>query len=290
MGAAARKVRESVEDALMRHGFILSEGNGSVDDAHDMESQESFYIRGGSVEEIIDDGNDRHPVEWSDVAQCHIDDTDTHGPITTVADIVRHMDLNDGRFPIRPESKNDDTEDDSPVPPDSSRCIHCGALKQNHGKMFGNCFVRGRIAKTTYEPIEAQPDSEDTDMEGTETTTARVAAAPIPGKTKTRKRTLKKLEKRAAAKSAPKAKKARVAKAPKGDNVCTCGCKGKTGGFFVPGHDARFKGQLLKVERGQLKPEDLKVGGDYKPSWVKSGKGYVPKIDWAGRPYKAVDA
>lgn len=47
-------------------------------------------------------------------------------------------------------------------------------------------------------------------------------------------------------KPAPKAKKE-----PKGprerNNDCLCACGGKTGGRFVPGHDARYFGWLKKV-------------------------------------------
>lgn len=44
---------------------------------------------------------------------------------------------------------------------------------------------------------------------------------------------------------------------------CTCGCGGKTrGGLFLPGHDARLRGQLVKCIRGEKGHEVVvSVGG-----------------------------
>lgn len=52
---------------------------------------------------------------------------------------------------------------------------------------------------------------------------------------------------------------------------CLCGCGRETGGLFAPGHDARVKGLLLKIERG----EEPKSALDGLPvaAWVK----------WAGK-------
>lgn len=46
---------------------------------------------------------------------------------------------------------------------------------------------------------------------------------------------------------------------PKLDSTrdCLCGCGTETGGRFAPGHDARVKGLLLKVERGEEKADSL---------------------------------
>lgn len=38
---------------------------------------------------------------------------------------------------------------------------------------------------------------------------------------------------------------------------CTCGCGGLTGGQFVPGHDARLRGQLLRIWRTGYDPSAL---------------------------------
>jgi hypothetical protein len=43
--------------------------------------------------------------------------------------------------------------------------------------------------------------------------------------------------------------------------VCTCGCRGTTGGGkFLPGHDARLKSELLRAYRGEgLSPEQQQL-------------------------------
>lgn len=59
--------------------------------------------------------------------------------------------------------------------------------------------------------------------------------------------------------AALKAKAEKVKKEPKlvSTQNCLCGCGLETGGKFCPGHDARVKGMLLKVERGEMKAADL---------------------------------
>lgn len=34
------------------------------------------------------------------------------------------------------------------------------------------------------------------------------------------------------------------------NNTCACGCGGRTGSRFVPGHDSKLKGMRIRVERG----------------------------------------
>jgi hypothetical protein len=72
---------------------------------------------------------------------------------------------------------------------------------------------------------------------------AKVAGVPVGNK---------KAAKKAASSRAPK-----QSKAAKTVRDCICGCGGKTGGAFVPGHDARFKGWLIKIAKGESKPSDL---------------------------------
>lgn len=55
----------------------------------------------------------------------------------------------------------------------------------------------------------------------------------------------------------PKAKKAEKLDSTRD---CLCGCGLETNGLFRPGHDARVKGMLLKVERGEMKLADLDAG------------------------------
>lgn len=70
------------------------------------------------------------------------------------------------------------------------------------------------------------------------------------------------------------------------DNDCQCGCGGKTSKYFVPGHDARFKGWLLKIERGESKPEDLMPKATAaKYTWRNKGKGKIPTKLWNGESH-----
>lgn len=58
-------------------------------------------------------------------------------------------------------------------------------------------------------------------------------------------------------KKAAKAPKAKKAPSDKATNDCLCGCKTKVGGKFAPGHDARVKGMLLRIERGEESVDKL---------------------------------
>lgn len=69
-------------------------------------------------------------------------------------------------------------------------------------------------------------------------------------------------------------------------NPCKCGCGEKTGKSFFPGHDARFKGHLLKIEKGIIKKEDAlskAIIAEYK--WKKRGPGEIPTTNYAGEPH-----
>lgn len=57
----------------------------------------------------------------------------------------------------------------------------------------------------------------------------------------------------------PKAKRTRKPKAPK---ACSCGCGGETrGGRFIPGHDAKLAGWVLRVERKTIALSDIPHDG-----------------------------
>ena len=43
-------------------------------------------------------------------------------------------------------------------------------------------------------------------------------------------------------------------------NKCVCGCGQPTGNRFVPGHDSRLRGWVLRLERGLVKPEEIPAG------------------------------
>lgn len=84
------------------------------------------------------------------------------------------------------------------------------------------------------------------------------------------------------------AKKEKVAKEPK---PCKCGCGEVTGGYFVPGHDARFKGWMLKIERGKAKKNELltpAVIAQYK--WAKvAGGGERTTTNYKGEAHTGYD-
>jgi hypothetical protein len=68
-------------------------------------------------------------------------------------------------------------------------------------------------------------------------------------------------------------KTANGAKAPKQPQDCGCGCGGKTGGGrFLPGHDAKLKGRLIREARDGNKPA-VKALKDL--GWEK----YVPTVE-----------
>lgn len=108
---------------------------------------------------------------------------------------------------------------------------------------------------------------------------ATVSAAPIPGTHRGRGKKGGKAKKNGR-KSGGRGKKSGRAEVAK-ENLCMCGCGEKTNGYFVPGHDARFKGWLIKIERGEAKPEDLlKKAVRERFKWVKKGEGMIPTTDY----------
>lgn len=125
-----------------------------------------------------------------------------------------------------------------------------------------------------------------------------VAGVPVPAKTAKRK-VAKPVKANGAAGKArvakpPVAKSAKSAKTAKParekTNACKCGCGDKTGGHFVPGHDARFKGWMIKIERGLMSPDELKKSVREAYRWVKRGDGYMATTTYKGEPNKGYDA
>lgn len=128
-------------------------------------------------------------------------------------------------------------------------------------------------------------------------TTQSTRGAAIPGMTRAQKLARKpKSEARPlGTKANGKGKAERKAAAPKTVQKCKCGCGEETGGFFVPGHDARFKGKLLRIERGEDTPEKIlgaRVASEYK--WVsvtrkvdgEEVKGKIPSMNYKGEPHE----
>jgi hypothetical protein len=57
--------------------------------------------------------------------------------------------------------------------------------------------------------------------------------------------------------AAAKASANKKERPPKTVRSCACGCGEETLGYFAPGHDARFKGWLRKIEKGEGEPSDF---------------------------------
>lgn len=117
-----------------------------------------------------------------------------------------------------------------------------------------------------------------------ESTMAVKGAAAIPvGKTnKAQKLAQKpKSEARPLTGAAARAKANAKPKVTKTVRECGCGCKDETMSYFVPGHDARYKGWMKKLADGRLSQDELKklmgpkTFGKY--TFKKSGAGFVPK-------------
>lgn len=128
----------------------------------------------------------------------------------------------------------------------------------------------------------------------------KVAAAPVKATkaTKAAKSRAAKLAKRPKNGAIPlgtkKAKggdKPKREKAVKEERACGCGCGGRTTAWFLPGHDARFKGLMLKVERGEKTPDEVftkAIVSAYK--WVKNGDGLRATTNYRGEPHNGYDA
>jgi hypothetical protein len=126
----------------------------------------------------------------------------------------------------------------------------------------------------------------------TQTTATTGAKLPIPKARKAAGGTKGKSAKGAGAAKSAKPKREKV---PATVRKCSCGCGGETTGYFVPGHDARFKGKLLRAERGEDTPEKLlgaKVAGQYKWQTVtrkvngEDVKGKIPTTNYKGEPHE----
>jgi hypothetical protein len=134
-------------------------------------------------------------------------------------------------------------------------------------------------------------------MESAARTTPRKGATnavplPVATQTKTDKSRAQRVRELAAAKAGTTKAKAAKSKGPaERDKECKCGCGEATSKYFVPGHDARFKGWMLKIERGTAKREELlaaEVIAQYK--WVKRGEGMVTTTNYKGESHQGYAA
>lgn len=119
--------------------------------------------------------------------------------------------------------------------------------------------------------------------------TSTVAQPTVSANKQANKERLEKLKAKAAEKNAAKA-----AKPPKEKTVrpCACGCGEQVSAYFAQGHDARFKGWMVKVERGQMAVKDLppmvQKSYEFKKKPGSDG-GYVTTKNYKGEPHKGYD-
>lgn len=109
-----------------------------------------------------------------------------------------------------------------------------------------------------------------------------VAATVSDNKTKNAERIAALKAKKVAA--APE-KKSPVEKKEKVKRQCSCGCDAMVTGYFAQGHDARFKGWLLKIERGTMAVKDLPTRIQKAYEWKKVGDGMMPTKNYKGEPH-----
>jgi hypothetical protein len=72
---------------------------------------------------------------------------------------------------------------------------------------------------------------------------------------------------------------------------CLCGCGEMTLKFFYPGHDSRFKGWLISLERGKLVLGDLpaqarRAFDNLEFKFVKKGDGIAPTKNYKGEVHE----
>lgn len=147
--------------------------------------------------------------------------------------------------------------------------------------------LRADTATTTRSRNIFEEGEEDM-AEVAQATTSKAVAPPV-GATKTKAQLN---SERLAQIRANKSKDKEVAKVKREKKVkdpspCKCGCGQMTGAFFIPGHDARFKGWLLKIEKGEKTKAELltpAVIAQYK--WIKvAGGGERPTTNYKGEAH-----
>ena len=159
--------------------------------------------------------------------------------------------------------------------------MNAAAAANGGGNGNGKSKGKGKHVNSARDVADSADGAEESD---TMADTVTVSAAPIPrGQKKARGRKPAKATK-------VRATKVKKAKVEKELSPCKCGCGEKTTSYFVAGHDARFKGWLLKIERGDATKEKLlkkSVIDQY--TWVKRGDGEVPTTNYKGEPHKGYD-
>jgi len=172
------------------------------------------------------------------------------------------------------------------------RTVEIGDLEPAAARRLA-CLV---AAESVLPRVRANHESEEDDM--AEEEVSNVSAAPVPAKSdRARLQKLRKAPKNSARPlGTKKVKTAKKSAAPAELKPCACGCGGKTAGYFIPGHDSKFKSWLLKLEKGltALHGAEMaegqertalpkKVQEQYK--WVKRGDGVLPTTNYKGEKH-----
>lgn len=116
--------------------------------------------------------------------------------------------------------------------------------------------------------------------------TAAVAQPTVSANKTANKARLEAIKAKAAEKAVVKAA------APKKEKTvrpCMCGCGEQVTSYFAQGHDARFKGWMIKVERGTMAVKDLPPVVQKSNTFVKRGEGYVTTKNYKGEAHKGYD-
>ena len=135
---------------------------------------------------------------------------------------------------------------------------------------------------SAHQPTQSQKES----------TTMSVSAIPVATKTTRQQEKERRSAKAAtsAAKATAKGRAVKVSKPTKTVRQCLCGtCSEETMGFFAPGHDARFKGLMVKVERGDLAVTDLPKAVQKAYTFKKRGDGFVTTENYKGEKHDGYD-
>lgn len=93
----------------------------------------------------------------------------------------------------------------------------------------------------------------------------------------------------AGAAAAAKAKVRASNKVPKTVRMCACGCGEETLSYFVPGHDARFKAWMVKIERGTMQISELPKSVQKTYEFKKRGPGFVSLTNYKGEKHSGYD-
>lgn len=60
-------------------------------------------------------------------------------------------------------------------------------------------------------------------------------------------------------------------------------------GYFVPGHDARFKAWMVKIERGTMQQSELPKAVQKAFEFKKRGPGFVTTHSYKGEKHNGYD-